>query len=72
VVKHKAVFFQSAAAKYDDTVPGSLRLVPPTGREKELLDVYARMREMIFGAPPTFDDIVATPADIERQVNKKS
>ncbi|MFA5141114.1 MAG: nucleotidyl transferase AbiEii/AbiGii toxin family protein [Elusimicrobiota bacterium] len=72
VVKHKAVFFQSAAAKYDEAVPCTLRLVPPPSRKKELETDYARMREMIFGVPPSFDDIIAALEDIERQVNKKS
>mgnify|MGYP001561344773 CR=1 FL=1 len=32
VAEHKTVFFRAAAAKYDEAVPGSLRLVPPGAR----------------------------------------
>ncbi len=69
VAKHKTVFFRSAAAKYDEAIPGSLKLVPPPSRRKELEDDYAKMREMIFGAPPPLDEILAVIAEIEQQVN---
>lgn len=72
VVQHKTVFFRAAAARYDEAVPGTLRLVPPPSRRKELEDDYTRMREMIFGPPPAFDAIIAALADIERQINKIS
>jgi hypothetical protein len=29
VARHKSVFFAAAWAKYDEAVPGTLRLVPP-------------------------------------------
>lgn len=69
VAAHKTVFFRSSAAKYDEAVPGSLKLVPPPSRKKELENDYAKMREMIFGTPPSLDQILAVIADIERQVN---
>lgn len=69
VVRHKTVFFRAAAAKYDEAIPGTLRLVPPTSRRKELEDDYAKMREMIFGEPPLFDAILAVIAEIEHAVN---
>jgi hypothetical protein len=71
VVDHKTVFFRAAAAKYNEAVPGTLRLVPPTSRRKELEDDYAKMREMIFGEPPSMDAILAVVAEIERQVNAR-
>ena len=36
---------------------------------QELEDDYAKMRGMIFGTPPSLDDVLAVIADIERQVN---
>ena len=69
VAQHKAVFFRSADAKYDEAAPGSLRLLPPPSRKKELEDDYAKMREMIFGTPPSMDEILAVIAEIEQQVN---
>ncbi|MFH1723638.1 MAG: nucleotidyl transferase AbiEii/AbiGii toxin family protein [Elusimicrobiota bacterium] len=69
VAEHKAIFFRSAAAKYDEATPGSLRLVTPPYRKKELEADYAKMREMIFGEPPPLDDVLAVIAKIEQRVN---
>lgn len=71
MAEHKAIFFRSASAKYDEAIPGSLRFVPPPFRRKELDDDYAKMREMFFSAPPTLYDILAALAEIECQVNEK-
>lgn len=70
VARHKAVFFRSAAARYDEAVPGSLRLVPPESRMKELEADYVTMREMIFGDIPSLSDIFGTLREIERKVNE--
>ncbi|MEK7720927.1 MAG: nucleotidyl transferase AbiEii/AbiGii toxin family protein, partial [Elusimicrobiota bacterium] len=69
VVKHKSVFFSSAAARYDLAVPGTLKLVPPQGRKKELEDNYAKMREMIFGQAPGWDDIIQELKRLEDEIN---
>lgn len=71
VAEHKAVFFRSASAKYNEAAPGSLRLVPPPFRRKDLEDDYAKMREMFFSAPPALEDILAVLTEIEHQVNGK-
>lgn len=70
VVTHKSIFFSSAAARYDLAVPGSLKLVPPPNRKKELEDDYAKMREMIFGTPPTFEMIMTVLDEMEQQIKK--
>jgi hypothetical protein len=70
VSRHKALFFASAWAKYDQAVPGTLRLVPPERRLAELERDYILMRrEMIFGEAPTLDDLLEVLGEIERQVN---
>lgn len=69
VVEHKAVFFASAAARYDLAVPGSLKLVPPPGRRKDLEEDYAKMREMIFGQPPGWDEIMRELGELEDRIN---
>jgi hypothetical protein len=70
VAKHKSVFFRSAGAKYEEATPGSLRLVPPVARRTELETDYAKMREMIFTAPPTFSELMDALATIEDAVNR--
>ncbi|MCB4756536.1 MAG: nucleotidyl transferase AbiEii/AbiGii toxin family protein [Elusimicrobia bacterium] len=69
VTEHKSIFFASTAARYDLAVPSSLKLVPPSSRIKELENDYAKMREMIFGAPPPFEELMAVVGDIERRIN---
>ncbi len=69
VAAHQADFFQAAWAKYGEAVPGTLRLVPPKGRLQELKEDYEKMKEMIFGEPPTFEHVLEVLAEIERVGN---
>jgi hypothetical protein len=70
VSRHNRVFFARAWAKFDEAVPGSLRLVPPSSRIAELARDYQNMREeMIFGHAPTWDELLDVLREIERQVN---
>ena len=70
VALHKSVFFASAWARYDQAVPGTLRLAPPDFRLPELERDYSFMRnEMIFGNAPSLAEIVDVLREIERQVN---
>jgi hypothetical protein len=70
VAKHKSVFFARKWAKFEEAVPGTLRLVPPASRRAELEQDYARMREeMIFGDAPTLEHLLEVLAEIERVVN---
>ncbi|KAF0151533.1 MAG: hypothetical protein FD189_2563 [Elusimicrobia bacterium] len=71
VVKHKSVFFSSAAARYDLAAPGTLKLAPPPGRRKELEDDYAKMREMIFGPAPGWRDIIRELQQLEDKINRR-
>jgi hypothetical protein len=58
VAEHKHLFFKSSWAKYGEATRGSLRIAPPELRLKALRDDYAKMQQMFFGEPPSFDDIV--------------
>ena len=70
VAVHKAVFFADPAAKYDEAKPGSLQLVPPVSRQAELREDYGKMREMIFGEPPSFEHLLAVLTEIQQQINE--
>jgi hypothetical protein len=72
VVKHKSVFFREAAARYDLAVPGSLKIVPGDELERAVRRDYREMREMFFGQPPGFDDVLSDIREIEQRVNSKS
>ncbi len=69
VARHKEVFFPAAWARYADAKPGTLRLVPPDARLPELEQDYRKMREMIFGDPPSFERLLEALREIERHVN---
>jgi hypothetical protein len=71
VAHHKTVFFRSASAQYDKATPGSLRLVAPSFRKKELEDDYAKMREMIFSKIPPLSHIFEVLAELERKINER-
>jgi hypothetical protein len=70
VAAHQAVFFRSSWSRYEEAVPGTLRLVPPSFRRKELEEDYRKMEEMVFGEPPPLDHILAVLGEIERAVNQ--
>jgi hypothetical protein len=71
VSEHKSVFFPRAWAKFEEAVPGSLRLVPSGARLAELERDYQKMRdEMIFGNAPTLAHIIDVLREIERKVNQ--
>ena len=72
VAAHKAIFFADSAAKYDEAKPGSLRLVPPLSRHAELRADYVKMREMIFGEPPSFDHLLTVLIEIEQRINERA
>jgi hypothetical protein len=71
VVRHKQQFYPSAWAQYVSAVPGSLRLVPPPNRIASLKEDYRNMALMIFGTPPSFESIMETLSQLEREINSK-
>lgn len=72
VAGHKAIFFPDRAAKYDEARPGSLQLVPPASRLAELRTDYAKMREMVFGEPPSFEHLLSVLTEIQREINERA
>jgi hypothetical protein len=70
VVEHKQVFFAAAWAKYGTAVPGTLRLVPDEYRLDGLEADYRDMREMYFGAPLAWTDVIALLRELETAINR--
>ena len=50
-------FYHSGWAKYDLAVQGTLELLPIEENIKYLKDDYAKMKGMIFGDYPSWEDI---------------
>jgi hypothetical protein len=69
VAAHQAVFFGSSWSKYEEAVPGTLRLVPPEFRRKQLEEDYEKIAEIIVGKPPPLDHLLAVLGEIEQAVN---
>ena len=72
VVKFKMKFYPRSWAKYEQAVPGSLILVPPNYRLKELTQDYEDMKDMIYGDRPSLDQIMATLKELEIEINSLS
>jgi hypothetical protein len=69
VVEWKSQFFGSSWANYGQAKPGTFRLVPPPERLSALRRDYQAMRDMYLTEPASFDDIIATLADLENRIN---
>tara|TARA_R100000322_G_scaffold167530_1_gene135544 strand:+ start:1628 stop:2614 length:987 start_codon:yes stop_codon:yes gene_type:complete len=67
--QHKRLMFRAPDHRYDRAVPGSYRLVPTPDMRAELAADYGRMTAMIFGRPPTFDDVIASIEALEQHLN---
>lgn len=70
VATHKSIFFRAGDAHYDTAKPGSLRLSPHEQLERVLRTDYKKMAEMIFGDPPSFDDILRRINVLETNLNR--
>ena len=71
VAAHKSLFYKCSWAKYDEAAQGTLRLAPPEHRVKGLREDYARMQEMFFGTPPSFDPMINALKQWESHFNQK-
>jgi len=69
VADHKAVFFKSAWANYEEARPPTLKLAPGPELEKALRTDYARMGEMLFDDPEPIDDLLEALKKLEAEIN---
>jgi hypothetical protein len=69
VVAWKGRFFGSSWANYECAKPGSFRLVPPEVRQAALSRDYQAMNSMYLSEPMSFEEILATLADLEARIN---
>jgi hypothetical protein len=71
VMTHKRLFFASAWAHYETAAPGGFHLIPTDERMPALQTDYARMREMIFGNAPAWEEIVRGLRELEDGMNAR-
>lgn len=69
VVEFKMKFYPRGWARYPDAKPGTMKLVPPTERWKELETDYKKMRMMLYGDVPQFDTMMEGIQKLEQEIN---
>ena len=69
VVTFKDRFYPAGNAHYDLAKPGTMRLLPLEDCLPVLRDDYAHMRNMLFGEIPSFEEIMACIARLEKEIN---
>jgi hypothetical protein len=72
VAQFKMRFYRCPWARYEETKPGSLRLLPPEHHGPALEKDYRSMRTMLFGEVPIFEAIVTELAALEKQINQST
>lgn len=70
-VAHARMFFNSPDLDLESAAPGTLALSPVEGMAGELRRDYGRMAGMIIGAAPSFEDVLASIASLEAELNRQ-
>jgi hypothetical protein len=66
---HSRMFFNRTAFDLASAVPGTFALMPSSGMLERLRRDYDQMAMMIFGEPPSFDEVISSVRDLERRLN---
>ena len=69
-VRFKLKFYYAKNASYETAQIGTLRLVPDEAAVKDLRVDYDHMKDMIYGEIPSFDEIMASIAGLEKEINE--
>lgn len=69
VVEFKMKFYPRKWARYEDAIPGTIKLMPPSYRIAELEKDYISMSEMMFGEYPAFVELVRYIEELEKEIN---
>ena len=70
VRSHNLVAFRQAWKRFEEAVPGSVRLVPQPGLRAAIERDYRAMRDMILGAAPAFEWIMDRLRHAETVINR--
>ena len=70
VAQFKEKFYPSSGAQYGSARIGTLMLTPPKHVLKDLKQDYAKMREMIYGEYPNFEEILKCIGNLEKEINE--
>lgn len=70
VVEFKQKFYPRTWAKYEESVPGTLKLLPPEFRLDSLEKDYKAMQNMIFDKYISFEEIIGILGNLEKEINE--
>jgi len=70
VAKHKAFYYRSNAAKYEEAKAGTLKIVPRDEIREAFRADYEKMRSMFAGEVVAFDVIINELQNLENEINK--
>lgn len=70
IVEFKQKFYPRTWAKYEEAIPGTLKLLPPEFRLDSLEKDYKAMQNMIFDKYISFDEIIAILGKLEKEINE--
>jgi hypothetical protein len=68
-IRFKQIYFAANWAKYENAVPGTIRIVPNEQLRKVLRDDYVQMKEMLPVDALTFDQILGNLDTLEKRLN---
>lgn len=71
VVEFKDRFYNCPWAKYGETLTGGLHLLPNDNNHDLLTQDYKAMRGMIFGDVSSWNEILDSLQELEKEINKK-
>lgn len=71
-VRHARMFFDRPDYDLASAVPGTFAIEPAPKMADALARDYANTTAMIFGVAPSFDDILASARQIERDLNNRA
>lgn len=66
---HKQIYFRAAWAKYEEAVPGTLKLIPSQRVSDAMMSDYSQMGDMFFGSQPSWETILETIRNFETEIN---
>ena len=69
VIAFKKKFYRCPWAKYEEAVPGTLKLIPSSEYLDNLAEDYVKMRQMLYGDIPEFAVIMNKIRDLEQEIN---
>ena len=70
VAQFKQKFYPRKWAKYEEATSETIRLMPDECRLKEIKEDYKNMAEMFFDEYPSFEELMNSVLELEKEIHK--